>query len=125
MNVACALVIENGKLLVARNSEGPEYYLPGGKVESGEKMLDGLARELSEEFPNAEFRLGEFFRWIYAVTPRSGRKAYIEGYFCTFSGNLTPGAEVVDYRWINRRSLCRKTDGTRQFMRHLRLESHL
>ena len=51
--VACALVDEDNRVLIARRPEGREmaglWEFPGGKVEAGEKPEDALIRELAEE----------------------------------------------------------------------------
>jgi 8-oxo-dGTP diphosphatase len=51
--VAAAVIIENGRLFLARRPEGDHlagmWELPGGKVEPGESLQECLARELQEE----------------------------------------------------------------------------
>lgn len=51
--VACALVDEDNRVLVARRPKGRHmaglWEFPGGKVEEGELPEDALIRELSEE----------------------------------------------------------------------------
>lgn len=51
--VTAAVIIENGKLLLARRAPGEKlagmWELPGGKVEPGESPPDCLRRELLEE----------------------------------------------------------------------------
>ena len=51
--VACALVDEDGRVLVAKRPEGRDlaglWEFPGGKVEPGERPEDALIRELAEE----------------------------------------------------------------------------
>lgn len=51
--VTAAVIIEDGKLLLARRPPGDPlaglWELPGGKIESGESPQECLARELSEE----------------------------------------------------------------------------
>jgi 8-oxo-dGTP diphosphatase len=51
--VACALVGEDGSVLLARRPEGRFlaglWEFPGGKVEPGEEPEDALVRELEEE----------------------------------------------------------------------------
>lgn len=50
--VAKALVVKNGALLLVRRKEAVDrglYELPGGKVEVGENLFDGLRREVKEE----------------------------------------------------------------------------
>ncbi len=51
--VACALVDEDGRVLLTKRPEGRDmaglWEFPGGKVEMGEMPEDALARELNEE----------------------------------------------------------------------------
>ncbi len=51
--VACALVDDDGRVLVAKRPEGRDlaglWEFPGGKVEPGERPEDALIRELAEE----------------------------------------------------------------------------
>lgn len=43
------VLINNGHILVQRDSDGSEYALPGGHVRIGETLEDGLIREFKEE----------------------------------------------------------------------------
>lgn len=51
--VTAAVIIEEGKLLIARRGEGFDqaglWELPGGKAEEGETLRECLSRELKEE----------------------------------------------------------------------------
>lgn len=51
--VACALVDDDGRVLIAKRPEGRSmaglWEFPGGKVEAGERPEDALIRELGEE----------------------------------------------------------------------------
>lgn len=53
LQVAAAVIIEDGRLLLARRAPGEKlagmWELPGGKVEPGETPNDCLRRELLEE----------------------------------------------------------------------------
>lgn len=53
IQVTCALIVEQGKLLACRRgatqSNALEWEFPGGKVESGETEEQSLVRELAEE----------------------------------------------------------------------------
>jgi len=52
--VAAAVIIENGRLFLARRQNGDAlagwWELPGGKIEPGEVAPECLAREMLEEF---------------------------------------------------------------------------
>ncbi|MBR5382969.1 MAG: (deoxy)nucleoside triphosphate pyrophosphohydrolase [Clostridia bacterium] len=52
--VTCAVMIRDGRVLLARRSPGQKnaglWEFPGGKVEKGESDAECLAREIREEF---------------------------------------------------------------------------
>ena len=52
--VTCAVMIRDGRVLLARRSQGQKnaglWEFPGGKVEKGETDAECLAREIREEF---------------------------------------------------------------------------
>lgn len=51
--VCCAVIIQNGRVFVARrragSKQGLKWEFPGGKMEAGETDCDCLHRELAEE----------------------------------------------------------------------------
>ncbi len=47
--ISRAVIIENEKILVCKDKERPNYFLPGGHVEVGEFSDDALIREMEEE----------------------------------------------------------------------------
>jgi len=53
IDVACALIARDGRLLLARRPPdkalGGKWEFPGGKVEPGESAPDALRREIAEE----------------------------------------------------------------------------
>ena len=56
MQVTAAVIVKDGKILIARRkpdihpSLSGKWEFPGGKVESNETMVECLKRELNEEF---------------------------------------------------------------------------
>jgi 8-oxo-dGTP diphosphatase len=63
IDVAAAIIEENGKVLAARRAPGKHleglWEFPGGKLEPGESPEDCLKRELFEEF-RVEVHVGKF-----------------------------------------------------------------
>lgn len=43
------LILDGGKVLIARSRGKDTWYIPGGKIEPGESKLDALKRETMEE----------------------------------------------------------------------------
>ena len=53
IDVTCALIIQNRKILVAQNSpesdQAGKWEFPGGKIQSGESAEECIVREINEE----------------------------------------------------------------------------
>lgn len=45
----CALFINDGRILAMHDERSPYFYLPGGRVELGERAEDAVRREVREE----------------------------------------------------------------------------
>jgi len=101
IQVACALIVHNGKLLAARR--GPQmkhpgkWEFPGGKVMAGESLETCLKREIREEL-GIEIELlrpGIAIRHSY-----DGKKTIVlNSFICQWkSGELSP-AEHHECRW--------------------------
>lgn len=45
----CAMIISEGKILAMKDERSPYYYLPGGRVETGETAENAVIREVQEE----------------------------------------------------------------------------
>ncbi|NLJ64849.1 MAG: NUDIX domain-containing protein [Christensenellaceae bacterium] len=45
----CAVIINDNKILAMKDERSPYYYLPGGRVQIGEKAEDAVIREVKEE----------------------------------------------------------------------------
>ena len=89
LNVVGAVLIKNNKFLLPKRcvklKKMPNMYeFPGGKVEKGEQLKDGLKRELSEElcidvdiediieFPNNVLKTDGFILTIFIVQKWKG-----------------------------------------------------
>ena len=53
IQVACAIIIDRGKILIAQNNESSDHAFqwefPGGKVKTGETEKECIVREIEEE----------------------------------------------------------------------------
>ena len=89
LNVVGAVLIKNNKILLPKRGSKLKkmpnmYEFPGGKVEKGEQLKDGLKRELSEElcidvdiediieFPNNVLKTDGFILTIFIVQKWKG-----------------------------------------------------
>ncbi|WP_063062596.1 NUDIX hydrolase [Nocardia sienata] len=99
-------VFRDGKLLVVRRVPGAYlggmYELPGGGVESGESLTEGVARELLEETGLVARRITDFLGWFdYATRTKAKVRKF------SFLAEAEPGeitldpAEHDDYAWID------------------------
>ncbi len=103
--VTAAIVEEHGRYFVTRRLKGTHleglWEFPGGKIEAGESLADGLRRELQEEL-GTEVEVGEE---VFTVTHHYPERS-VELHFlaCTFLNAPVPllGQEM---RWVRREEL--------------------
>jgi mutator protein MutT len=103
--VTAAIVEEHGRYFVTRRLKGTHleglWEFPGGKIEAGESLADGLRRELQEEL-GTEVEVGEE---VFTVTHHYPERS-VELHFlaCTFLSAPVPllGQEM---RWVHRAEL--------------------
>lgn len=106
---ACAFIHKDGKLLAPRRANTKKifpgkYELPGGHVEFGETMIEGLKREIREEF-NLEINIGEPF-YVFTYTSKNDTEHTIEvDYLATL---VNPDQEIKlrpedhsEFHWIS------------------------
>ena len=102
------VVISNRRALLVRRGAPPllgEWSIPGGMLEIGETLVEGLRRELAEE-TGIEVRvldLIEVFERI--VLDAAGRPQYhyvVLDYLCeAIGGNARAGSDVTAVAWAN------------------------
>lgn len=111
--IASAFLHKDGKLFVARRADTKKflpgrYELPGGHIEHGETMEDGLRREIMEEF-GFEAVVGDPF-YVFTGTRDEGAVHFVEvDYFVTFANTnqkiqLNP-KDHSQYRWITQEEI--------------------
>lgn len=103
--VTAAIVEDHGRYFVTRRQKGVHleglWEFPGGKIEPGESLADGLRRELKEEL-GAEVEIGAE---IFSVThDYPDRRVELHFLSCTFLNAPVPrlGQEM---RWVAREEL--------------------
>ncbi|MGH9455395.1 MAG: NUDIX hydrolase [Terriglobia bacterium] len=105
------VVIHDGTVLLIRRGTEPlkgEWSLPGGMLELGERLEDGVRRELSEETGlNVEpVEVVEVFDRIVSESDRVRYHYVIVDYLCVLKdGTLRPSSDVLDARWVRRENL--------------------
>ena len=100
------VVISKGRALLVRRGSAPlegQWSIPGGMLEVGETILEGVRRELAEE-TGIEVRVGELIEVFERITPdSSGKTQYhfvVLDYLCeVVSGVARAGSDVVDVAW--------------------------
>ena len=109
------VVIDNGSALLIRRGSPPlegQWSIPGGLLELGETLAQGVARELAEEtgLEVNVLELIEAFERIYPAPPRAdgtpgdaARPQYhfvILDYLCEVrGGTLRAGSDALEFAW--------------------------
>jgi len=110
---ACAFIHKDSKLLLARRAATKaflpgEFELPGGHIEFGEEMEEGLKREIKEEL-HLDVRIGEpFYAFTYISQNKTKHSVEVD-YFATLSNQdqkiiLNP-EDHSEYRWVTREEI--------------------
>lgn len=107
-----AVIIDGGRVLLVRRDTEPlrgEWSVPGGMLELGEKLRDGVRREVLEEtgLVVEPGEVLEVFDSIFAdVQGRTEYHYVLIDYLCRpISGESRPGTDVSDVRWVSENDL--------------------
>ena len=107
-----AVIVEGGRALLVRRDSEPlrgEWSVPGGMLELGEKLRDGVRREALEE-TGMEVEPGEVLDVFDSIFPDAlGQTQYhyvLIDYLCRpVSGVARAGSDVSDVRWVSAEAL--------------------
>jgi len=107
-----AVIVHEGKVLIARRANPPlqgEWSIPGGKLELGEKLRDGIAREVMEE-TGLQVEVGPVLDVFDSIFPDGeGRTQYhyvLIDYLCHLrSGTLEAASDASEVRWARAEEL--------------------
>lgn len=116
-----ALIFDGPRLLIVERGREPlrgYWSLPGGGVETGERLTEAIAREVLEEtglvvHPERIFEI--FERLMHDDDGRTEYHYVLIDYLCRVTGGqLMPGDDVSDARWVTRAELAeyQLTEGT-------------
>lgn len=107
-----AVIVEGGRVLLVRRDTEPlrgEWSVPGGMLELGEKLRDGVCREALEE-TGVKVEPGEVLDVFDSIfTDGLGKTQYhyvLIDYLCRpISGEAQAGGDVSDVRWVSLEAL--------------------
>jgi mutator protein MutT len=103
-----AVVVERGRVLLVRRGTEPlkgHWSLPGGLLELGESLTDGVVREVREEtgLTVEPVELVELLDRIYREDGRVRYHYVIADYLCRVTGGELKAASDADaVRWVER-----------------------
>lgn len=107
-----ALLFERGRILMAQRGKEPNkgwWSLPGGALETGETLEQGVRREVREETGLEVEPAGVLEIVERIVRDAAGVPEYhyvLIDYVCRVTGGtLAPGDDACDVRWVRRRDL--------------------
>jgi len=103
-----AVVVHNRRVLLVRRGNEPlkgHWTLPGGLLEVGESLLEGVAREVREE-TGLEVEPIELVELLERIHREEGRVCFhyvIADYLCRVTGGELRAASDADaVRWVER-----------------------
>lgn len=105
------VVIHRSRVLLIRRGGEPlkgEWSIPGGLLELGEELAQGVRRELKEEtgLDVEPLEILAAFDRIFREGSRVRYHYVIVDYACRLKrGRLKPASDVLDARWVRREDL--------------------
>jgi 8-oxo-dGTP diphosphatase len=103
-----AVIVDRGRVLLVRRGTEPlrgHWSLPGGLIEVGEALTDGLIREVREETGLIVEPVGliELIDRIHREGDRVRYHYVIADYLCTVvGGELGAASDADEVRWVER-----------------------
>ena len=101
------VVISKGRALLVRRAAPPlqgEWSIPGGMLEAGETLLEGVRRELAEE-TGVEVRVLDLIEVFERISLDDAGKAkfhyVVLDYYCELvGGNAQAGSDAAEIAWV-------------------------
>jgi 8-oxo-dGTP diphosphatase len=116
-----AIILRRGRILMAQRGKEPLkgwWSLPGGALETGESLADGVCREVLEETGLEVRPTGMFEIFERIMRDSRGRPEYhfvLVDYLCRITGGtLCAGDDCCRVEWVRRQDLpsLQITEGT-------------
>jgi len=107
IDVAAAVIIREGLVLIARRSSGPRaglWEFPGGKQEPGETLESCLAREIHEEL-GTHVQVKRHFLTLEHTYPDIDIRLHV--FFCEALSDMRTGDDHQEFRWVRPKELLR------------------
>jgi 8-oxo-dGTP diphosphatase len=107
------ILFDGGRVLLVERGRPPlqgAWSLPGGVLEAGERLAEGLQREMREE-TGLEIRVLELVEVFECILPGPDHRRpeyhyVLIDYLCEkVAGELRPGDDVRRVQWVERRRL--------------------
>ena len=105
------VVVDRGRVLLIRRGNEPlkgAWSIPGGLLELGEELAEGVRRELKEEtgLNVKPLEVLTVFDRVFREGPRVRYHYVIVDYACRLKGGrLRPASDVLDARWVRHEDL--------------------
>lgn len=100
-------ILRDGKHILSVRSHGRDrFYLPGGKIDTGETAREAIKREINEELgvdliPGTLRQLGTFAGQGH--NQPEGSVVRMTCFTGHYSGTLAPASEIAELRWLSPR----------------------
>ncbi|NAW51548.1 NUDIX domain-containing protein [Elizabethkingia argentiflava] len=98
------IVIRDNKLLLAYSKNKKAWYLPGGKIDSGENSLGALQREIQEEL-NITLNPKLLKLYCHITAPAYGEQPHIimeqDCFIYELKENIQPGKEIEEVKFFD------------------------
>ena len=106
------MVISQGRALLVRRGAPPlqgEWSIPGGMLETGETIMEGVRRELTEE-TGVEVRVNGLIEVFERISlDEAGKHKYhyvVLDYYCdAIGGEPRAGSDAAEVAWVSEKDL--------------------
>lgn len=97
------LHVENGKVLCVRTKGKDKFYIPGGKIDLGEKPKAALVREIKEEL-SVSLDESSILPAVTIVAAAhgfsSGQKVEMQCFYAQYNGAISESSEIEEIKWV-------------------------